>query len=160
MVIDHISRAALYFHLHPGIETALRYIQTTDFTQLENGKYELDGEQLFAIVQAYDTKDPDTEKLEAHKKFIDVQYVVSGQEKMGHALLSTQVPSREYQSDDDFMLFDETPDFFTVVTAGMFTIFYPSDLHMPCIIHERSTPVKKVVVKVSVDYVRDKRQSL
>lgn len=160
MVIDHISRAALYYQLHPGIETALRYIQTTDFAKLENGKYELDGEKVFAIVQEYETKDPAVEKLEAHKKYIDVQYVVSGQEKMGHALLKAQVPSREYQSEDDFMLFDEVPDFFLVVTEGMFTIFYPSDLHMPCILHQQSSPVKKVVVKVGVDYIRDKRQSL
>ena len=160
MVIDHISRAAIYYHLHPGIEIALRYIQTTDFSKLENGKYEIEGEQVFAIVQSYDTKDPSTEKLEAHKKYIDVQYVVSGQEKMGHALLKAQVPSREYQPDDDFMLFDEAPDFFSLVTEGMFTIFYPSDLHMPCILHQQSTLVKKVVVKVSVDFIRDKWQSL
>lgn len=160
MVIDHISRAAIYYQLHPGIEIALRYIQATDFTQLETGKYELEGEQLFAIVQEYDTKDPSTEKLEAHKKYIDVQYVVSGQEKMGHALLKAQVPFREYKSDDDFMLFDEAPDFFSLVTEGMFTIFYPSDLHMPCILHQRSALVKKVVVKVGVDFIRDKRQSL
>ncbi len=160
MIIDHISRAAQYYHLLPGIEIALRYIQTTDFAKLENGKYELDGEQIFAIVQAYETKDPATEKLEAHKKFIDVQYVVNGQEKMGHALLKAQIPSREYQSEDDFMLFDEAPDFFSVITEGMFTIFYPTDLHMPCILHQASSQVKKVVVKVSVDYIRDNRQSL
>ena len=160
MVIDHISRAAIYYQLHPGIEMALRYIQTTDFSKLDNGKYEIAGEQIFAIVQSYDTKDPSTEKLEAHKKYIDVQYVVSGQERMGHALFKAQVPSREYQSDDDFMLFDEAPDFFSLVTEGMFTIFYPSDLHMPCIHHEQSALVKKVVIKVSADFIRDKRQSL
>lgn len=160
MVIDHISRAAIYYPLHPGIEMALRYIQTTDFSKLENGKYEIAGEQVFAIVQSYDTKDPSTEKLEAHKKYIDVQYVVSAQEKMGHALLKAQVPSREYQPDDDFMLFYEAPDFFSLVTEGMFTIFYPSDLHMPCILHQQSTLVKKVVVKVGVDFIRDKWQSL
>lgn len=160
MVIDHISRAAIYYQLHPGIEMALRYIQTTDFSKLDNGKYEIAGEQVFAIVQSYDTKEPSTEKLEAHKKYIDVQYVVSGQEKMGHALFKAQVPSREYQSDDDFMLFDEAPDFFSLVTEGMFTIFYPSDLHMPCILHEQSALVKKVVIKVSADFIRDKRQSL
>ena len=160
MVIDHISRAATYYHLHPGIEIALRYIQSTDFTKLENGKYELAGEHVFAIVQEYDTKDPSNEKLEAHKKYIDVQYVVSGQEKMGHALLKAQVPSREYQTDDDFMLFDESPDFFSLITEGMFTIFYPSDLHMPCILHQQSSSVKKVVVKVGVDFIGDKLRSL
>ena len=72
---------------------------------------------------------------------------------MGHALLKAQVPSREYQPEDDFMLFDEAPDFFSLVTEGMFTIFYPSDLHMPCILHQQSTLIKKVVVKVGVDFI-------
>lgn len=150
MVIDHISRAALYYQLHSGIETALRYIQTTDFTKLENGKYEIDGEQVFAIVQEYDTKDAAIEKLESHKKFIDVQFVISGVEQMGHAFLKEQIPSRPYNPEDDFMLFDEYPDYFSVVTEGMFTIFYPTDLHMPCIQHKQSSHVRKVVVKVAV----------
>lgn len=160
MIIDHLNQAQHYYTLNPGIELALRYLQTTDFTKLENGKYELDGDNLLAIVQEYDTKDPATEKLESHKKYIDVQYVVSGREKMGHALLQAQVPSRLYNPEDDFMLFDEAPDFFSLITEGMFTIFYPTDLHMPCILHQQSSHVRKVVMKVSVDYIRDTRQSL
>ena len=160
MVIDHIHQAALYYRLHPGIETALRYIQSTDFTKVNNGTYEINGHQLFAIVQEYDTKDSSTEKLEAHKKYIDVQFMIHGQERMGHTLLNNQIPTRDYQSEDDFMLFDEAPDFFSVVTEGMFTIFYPTDLHMPCILHQASSHVRKVVVKVGIDYVRDNRQSL
>ncbi len=160
MVIDHIHQAALYYKLHPGIERALRYLQTTDLTKVDNGKYEIDGDQLFAIVQEYDTKDSSTEKLESHKKYIDVQFMIHGQEKMGHAILNKQIPTRDYQAEDDFILFDETPDFFSVATEGMFTIFFPSDLHMPCIFHQESSHVKKVVVKVSVDYIRDNRQSL
>lgn len=160
MVIDHLQQAESYYALNPGIEIALRYLQTTDFTKLENGKYELDGDNLFAIIQEYDTKDPFAEKLESHKKYIDVQYVFSGIEKMGHAVLKNQVPSRAYNADDDYMLFDETPDFFSLVSEGMFTIFYPTDLHMPCICNEQSIHVKKVVVKLSVNYIRDTRQSL
>lgn len=160
MVIDHIHQAALYYKLHPGIEAALRYIQATDFTKVDNGTYPIDGDQLFAIVQEYDTKDPSSEKLEAHKKYIDVQFMIHGQEQMGHALLNKQVPTRDYRTEDDFMLFDEAPDFFSVVTEGMFTIFFPTDLHMPCILHQQSSHVKKVVVKVSIDYIRDNQQSL
>lgn len=160
MVIDHVHQAALYYKLHPGIEAALRYIQATDFTKVDNGTYPIDGDQLFAIVQEYDTKDPSSEKLEAHKKYIDVQFMIHGQEQMGHALLNKQVTTRDYRTEDDFMLFDEAPDFFSVVTEGMFTIFFPPDLHMPCILHQRSSHVKKVVVKVSIDYIRDNQQSL
>ena len=153
MVIDHLTNAAQYYALGNGIEKALRFLQETDLQTLANGKITIIDEQLFAIVQEYETKDPQFEKLESHKKYIDVQYIVKGSEKMGHALLRTQTPSRIYQPEDDYMLFDESPDFFSVVQEGMFTIFYPTDLHMPCIQYFEASPVKKIVVKVSTDLV-------
>ncbi|MFN3667553.1 MAG: YhcH/YjgK/YiaL family protein, partial [Sediminibacterium sp.] len=101
MVIDQLSNAARYYGLGTLIEKALLFLQHTDLNTLENGKHELEGDALFAIVQEYDTKDPAQEKLESHKKYIDVQFVVSGTEKMGHALLKKQTPSRAYNPEDD-----------------------------------------------------------
>lgn len=151
MVIDHLHNAGKYYGLGNGIEKALRFLQEHDLLSLENGKHTIIEDKIFAIVQEYETKDPALEKLESHKKFIDVQYVVKGKEKMGHALLQTQTPSRLYNPEDDYMLFDESPDFFSVVTEGMFTIFFPDDLHMPCIQHGDTGQVKKIVLKVAVD---------
>ncbi len=150
MVIDYLENASKYYSLGEGIEKALRFLLDTDTHTLENGKYVMNGEQLFAIVQEYYTKDPNQEKLESHKKYIDVQYVVSGEERMGHAFLQKQIPSRPYNPEDDYMLFDEAPDFFTVVKQGMFTIFFPEDLHMPCIQNGSSVHVKKIVCKIAV----------
>lgn len=150
MVIDYLQNAAQYYGLGIGIENALRFLQDNNLDLLENGKHQLDGDNLLAIVQEYQTKDPAQEKLESHRKYIDVQYVVKGTEKMGHALLQTQAPSRLYNPEDDYMLFDESPDFFSVVTEGMFTIFFPNDLHMPCIKHGATAQVKKIVFKVAV----------
>nr|WP_294992199.1 YhcH/YjgK/YiaL family protein [uncultured Sediminibacterium sp.] len=151
MVIDQLSNAARYYGLGTLIEKALLFLQHTDLNTLENGKHELEGDALFAIVQEYDTKDPAQEKLESHKKYIDVQFVVSGTEKMGHALLKKQTPSRAYNPEDDYMLFDETPDFFSIVNEGMFTIFFPTDLHMPWIRNGSSSHVKKIVIKALAD---------
>ncbi len=153
MVIDQLQNADQYYSLGDGIKTALRFLQEHDLLSLENGKHSIVGDQIFAIVQEYETKDPAHEKLESHRKFIDVQYMVRGEERMGHALLQTQIPSRIYSSDDDYMLFDDVPDFFSLVKEGMFTIFHPTDLHMPCIQHKNPSWVKKIVIKVSVDLV-------
>lgn len=150
MVIDHLQNAAKYYSLSNGIEKALRFLQETDLLALENGKHIIMEDQVFAIVQEYETKDLTQEKLESHRKFIDVQFVVKGEEKMGHALLQTQIPSRAYNPDDDYMLFDEAPDFFSVIKEGMFTVFFPHDLHMPCIQHGSATQVKKIVFKIAV----------
>lgn len=151
MIIDQLSNAKSYYHLGEKIKRALQFLEETNLASLENGKEIIDGENIFAMIQEYETKDPANEKLESHRKYIDVQYVVKGEEKMGHALLKEQAPSRLYNPEDDYMLFDESPDFFSVIKEGMFTIFYPTDLHMPCIQHHQSSLVKKIVIKVSVD---------
>ncbi|MFZ6025201.1 MAG: YhcH/YjgK/YiaL family protein [Bacteroidota bacterium] len=152
MVIDHLQNAAQYYGLGNGIEKALRFLQENDLLSLENGKHTIVEDRVFAIVQEYETKDPAQEKLESHRRFIDVQYVVKGEERMGHALLQTQIPSRAYNPDDDYMLFDEAPDFFSVIKEGMFTIFFPNDLHMPCIQHGTAVQVKKIVFKIAVGF--------
>ena len=148
MIIDNLDNAAYYNSLGENIAKALSYLKSTDFTQLETGKYEIEGDEIFALVSEYQTKHARDEKLEAHKKYIDVQYIVSGAELMGCSTFTGQQPSKEYDESRDFMLYDEQPDFFVKVTAGMFTIFYPTDLHMPSIEVGEPSAIKKVVMKV------------
>ena len=124
---------------------------TGNLNEIEPGKYLIDGDKLFAIVQEYDTLDPAMEKMESHRKYIDVQYMIQGEELVGHALLAGQEVCKEYNDAEDFMLYTAYPDFFTRMSAGTFVIFFPSDLHMPCIKTEDVGRVKKVVVKVAVD---------
>lgn len=88
--------------------------------------------------------------MEAHKKHIDVQYMISGEELVGHALFSGQTPSKEYSEEEDYILFGELPSFFTRMAEGTFMIFFPTDLHMPCIKVNESKKVKKAVVKVRI----------
>ena len=150
MIIDTLENAACYKALGQGIAQALHYLQTTDLKNIASGKYEIDGENLFAIVQEYETLNSANEQMEAHKKYIDVQYMVNGAELVGHAILNNQTPSKAYDDAADFMLFGEAPSFFSKFKAGMFMIFFPSDLHKPCIKINEPASVKKVVVKVKV----------
>lgn len=150
MVIDHLEQADKYKALHPGIANALTYLMKTDFTQMPLGRYEIDGENLTAIVNEYATVDAATEQMEAHRKYIDVQYIVSGTEQMGIAAFRTQTISKEYDAEKDYLLVADAPDYFIRVTPGMFTIFFPTDLHMPNLIDKASTTVRKVVMKVAV----------
>jgi YhcH/YjgK/YiaL family protein len=150
MVVDHIAQADKYKALHPGITKALDYLRNTDFTQMELGRYEIDGENLVAIVNEYATVDAATEQMEAHRKYIDVQYIVSGTEQMGIAAFQHQTISKAYNAEKDYLLVADAPDYFIRVTPGMFTIFFPTDLHMPNLIDQASTTVRKVVMKVAV----------
>lgn len=150
MILDTLANAQRYFFLGPKFEKAFLYLQQTDFSTLEKGKYEIDGKDIFFMVNEYDTIDAAGEQMEAHKKYIDIQYMVTGEELVGHDYLKAQTPSKAYDEEKDFMLFGEKPAFFTKLSAGNFGVFFPTDLHMPNLKVEASVPVKKIVVKVSV----------
>lgn len=151
MIIDTLKNADRYYGLGPKFVKAFEYLRQTDFSQVEKGKYEIDGTSIFAIVNEYDTIPTEGEQMESHKKYIDVQYIVSGEELIGHDFLHQQTPSKAYDEAADFMLFGETPAFFSKLEQGMFAIFFPTDLHMPNIKVKDPVQVKKVVMKISVE---------
>ena len=149
MILDTLQNAHLYYGLGDRFITAFEYLKTTDFEKVEKGKYEI-GDDIFAIVNEYDTVDTAEELMESHKKYIDVQYIVKGAELVGHDFLQDKTPSRAYDEAADFMLFSETPVFFSRLDQGNFAVFFPSDLHMPNIKIDKPLAVKKVVIKIKV----------
>ena len=92
MIIDKIENSELYKSLHPRFDKAFEFIYKTDFSQLADGKYEIENDDIFAMVQEYNTKDKTEAKLEAHQKYIDIQYIHSGVELIGVAAFKDQVP--------------------------------------------------------------------
>jgi YhcH/YjgK/YiaL family protein len=150
MIIDLLSNAPLYYNQGPLFKKAFEYLAQTDFSKVEKGKYELDGKDLFAIVNEYDSVSADNEQMESHKRYIDIQYIVAGAERIGHDFLKAQTPSKPYDDEKDFMLWGEKPSFFSILQQGMFAIFFPHDLHMPNIMIDKAAYVKKVVIKVAV----------
>ena len=149
MVRDELKNAHLYEGLGAGIASALRYLRETDLLALKPGKYEIRGKDLIAIVEEYPSKPLEKCFWEAHRKYIDVQHVVSGAERMGYANLAALIVRRPYDADKDLLVLDGQGDFFTVRT-GMFTVFTPQDAHMPCLVAGEPAQVRKVVVKVAV----------
>jgi len=148
MVIDKIENYKLYEGLGERIAKGLKYIKDTDLLQTESGTYKIDGDNIFAMVQEYDTKELCDAKLEGHFKYIDIQYVIRGVERMGVTPMRDQALISKNDEDDYAFYEGDAPLF--VVEAGMFAIFFPGDLHMPCIKVNEISNVKKVVVKVRV----------
>lgn len=151
MILDKIENANLYKGIHPGIKKALNYIENADFKDLPMGKHEIEGNDLFVIFKEYDTKPVDGKLLEAHREYIDVQYIVEGAEQMGVTMHTGQVPKKQYDAVDDYMLFDERYDIITV-NKGMFAIFFPDDIHMPDITTGEPSNVKKAIFKVRIQH--------
>jgi YhcH/YjgK/YiaL family protein len=149
MIIDKLSNSHLYCGLGERINSAFEYLKNTDFSKIEPGKYEIDGDDIFAILAEYNTKDENEGKPEAHKKYIDVQFVAKGKELMCYAPLVNQKVIDEYNEQNDITFFCAEKSF-TLVEEGMFAVFFPTDIHLPGIKVDEKSFVKKVVVKVKV----------
>lgn len=150
MIKDTLQNRLLYHGVHAGISTALEYLATTDFTDIAPGRYPVDGDRIYASVESYNTRLLETSSWEAHRSYIDVQYIIAGTEIMGCAPLDSLEVTVPYDTVKDAMRLAGDGDFLTV-PAGTFAVFFPHDAHMPCLAVEAPAPVRKVVVKVSVN---------
>ena len=150
MILDSLDRAATYSGLGDRIALALTFLQENDCTKLPAGKMPIDGDNVYALVQDYQSKPRSEGVWEAHRRHIDVQFVAVGMEEMGYAPLASLTTRTAYDETKDFELFDG-PGNFVTVPAGHFTIFFPQDGHIPGLAAEgQPSPVRKVVVKVKL----------
>tara|TARA_R110002012_G_scaffold318604_1_gene537344 strand:- start:40175 stop:40624 length:450 start_codon:yes stop_codon:yes gene_type:complete len=147
MIIDKIENAKLYVNIHKRVAEGLAYLQNLDINSLTLGKQVIDGDLLYAITSEFRTKPKESVILEAHKKYLDIHYVLEGSEQIGVATLYNQKIHKEYSHEDDYMLFEGPTDIIKL-KKGMFAIFFPDDLHMPGIHTENAENVKKIVIKV------------
>ena len=147
MIIDSIDNCMNYENLGIKISLALNHISAVNFDSKEPGRYDIDGDNIFVNVNDYHTKNSDECKFEAHRKYIDVQYIAKGTEWIGYAPLAGQTVISEYNDERDVLFFEGEPSF-VKLDKGMFAIFFPQDLHMPGT--GDGDFVRKVVVKVRI----------
>ena len=149
MILDTVENYQLYNSINERIAKGFDFLRTTDLDSLPSGKHDIEGDTIFALVQEYQTKPLEDCKLESHKKYIDIQYVIRGEEMMG---VTTQNNQKiiEVNEEKDYTFYEGTTSL-VLVSKGMFTIFFPDDLHQPCVQTESAAEVKKVVIKVMIE---------
>ena len=151
MIADTLKSNYLYESISPRIKASLEYIAKTDFSKMESGKYELDGSNIYALVQTYDSIPKEQGKWECHQKYIDIQYIVEGVEQIGVNSLEQMKISAEYNPEKDVAFLSGDGDYITF-SEGSYGIFFPEDAHQPKIAPKNvSGKVKKVVVKIKID---------
>ncbi|MDO4344434.1 MAG: YhcH/YjgK/YiaL family protein [Eubacteriales bacterium] len=134
-----------------AIETALKFLKSHDFTSMEPGRYEIQGDDIFANLMDAQTKPLEETKPEAHKEYIDVQFVVSGTEKLGFAPDTGSCPPCDHPEGEDIWFYEGLEnESFVISTPGCFSIFFPEDIHRPCVCQTKPEAIRKVVVKVRV----------
>ncbi len=145
----NIRTFAIEYHKNPKRwKQTFSFLKETDLKNLPEGKHELDGEKLFIAVSEYNSKEKADTKYEAHKKYIDIQYLISGEEQMGLTTLDKVKISEPYNAEKDLAFYSFEGGIYQKATSGNFFIFFPEDVHRPCIKTKESTPVKKLVVKL------------
>ena len=149
MIKDRITNASLYSNLSKNLEKGFLWLTDTDLKNLPDGRYDIFGEQVYASVQTYETKED--AKYESHRKYIDIQYMIDGCERIGVTDLSNCSTCIEYDSDRDLEFYDiNVEEEYLELNKGEFLVLYPHDAHKPSISKTQKTRVKKVVVKVAL----------
>mgnify|MGYP001026687321 CR=1 FL=1 len=148
MLIDNLQNADRYLPLHSGFVGAFAFLRRKDLDQLPNGQHEIDGERLYAIVSRDRGRGREQSLLESHRRYIDIQFVVSGEECIGWLRISDcKRVSSPYDADNDLEFFFDRPATWLAVSPGNFAVFYPEDGHAPL---AAQGPIHKVVVKVAL----------
>jgi len=149
MILDKIENASLYSSISKNLKAGFDFLQNTDLQNLAPGKYEITGNEVFALVSEYESKEHADCRLEAHRDYADIQLIVSGRELIGFAQLKNQTVTSEYNPDKDIIFFsgDTTQ---LILEAGTFAVFYPQDVHRPCMQLNGPEKVKKVVIKLKI----------
>jgi biofilm protein TabA len=133
-------------------DKAFAFLRDTDLENLAPGKYVLDEDHVYASVSEAATKNFEDTKWEAHRQYIDIQYVISGAESMGVAPLTGSTELEPFDPIKDLGFYNVLEDecIYYPAAPGTFFIFFPHDAHRPCIRTEGTDWDKKVVIKVKV----------
>jgi YhcH/YjgK/YiaL family protein len=151
MIFDTIENRKLYTSISQRINDALDYLSVTDFSTLEPGRFEIDNDNLFALVQEYDSIPEEQGKWECHRRYIDIQFVVKGIEMMGFRSINGMKTITEYNPEKDIAFLSGDGNYVRVAKDS-FCIFFPEDAHKPKLAPDNMTgKVKKVVIKIKVD---------
>ena len=149
MIIDKLENRNHYFGINPNITKALEYITETDFRNIATCTQEIDEDRIYAVVSDYFTKQRTESYPEAHRIYVDVQFVVDGSELFGYAPAEEQKLQKEYVKENDYELFDAEMSY-NRLDAGMFAIVFQNEIHQPGIMIDKPAAVRKVVVKVKL----------
>jgi biofilm protein TabA len=147
--IDEVQFAKQYHLNQAAWDKAFAYLKNTDLKALANGRHVIDGNNVYAIVTEAPTKDYDKTAFESHRKYIDLQYVITGEENMAKAPLASVTVNKPYDEAADIAYYTGEGKIYTV-PRGTFMLFFPTEAHRPNITPGGNKVVKKVVIKVNV----------
>ncbi len=152
MIVCKLSELPIQAAPRPGLLKAVAFLEGLQGKALEDGRVAIDEDRVYALVQSYQSRDNPEIVFEGHRRYIDIQCVLAGQEVLGWAPMEAATVTREYSSERDMWLGTVPKEFMTPVllTAGHVAVLFPTDAHAPGRAAGAPSPVKKIVVKVAI----------
>jgi len=148
MIKDTISNSKVYLGIHPGIDKALESIAKEEYLQWNTGRHDIRKDEIFCLIQEYQTRDEG--RIEAHDKYIDIQVVIDGNERINYAERSALQADGDFDTDSDVGFFVEEGDP-VFLKKGDFAVFFPGDGHAPGMrAGEKPVQVRKAVYKIHI----------
>lgn len=148
MIIDKIENCA-HYHFGPVWKSAFEFLNTLTL-ESEDKRYNIDGDNIFALVMSYKTFSPENALFESHRDYVDIQTVITECEGFECAFTDELTTQKPYEKASDIEFYKrETPGHTRVnIYPGTFIMLFPHDAHMPGLIIDEEKIVKKVVVKI------------
>lgn len=148
MIIDYIGNSQKYLHLHPLFKKGFDFLNVKNLDSLANGKHEIEAENLFVIVSRNGNSTTENPKLEVHRKYLDVHFIVKGTEIIGWKFLNDcKEAIGEFNIKDDYQLFEDKEFNSFRMCENQFMIVYPNDAHSPLLETEN---LFKLVLKIKI----------
>lgn len=151
MILDTLAESARYAGLHPGFARAFTFLRETDVASLATGRHPIEGDRIYVSIDHKDGRSREGARLEAHRRYIDIQVTIDGDEEIGWMPLAASGPASGagYEENRDIAFFERRPATWLAVPPGTFAIFFPQDAHAP--LAGRGL-LKKAIVKIAVDF--------
>ena len=131
------------------LRRAFEFLESASVQDKAPGRYELDGDRMYATIVQDKTRDPATAQFEAHRKYIDLHYLVRGREMIGSAPSASLREMKPYTPETEAALYERPQKYQRLILKpGEFAVFFPGQAHMPGCFTDKSEEIRKVVVKV------------
>ena len=151
MIYDRLSNCEQYFILGDKFKKAFDFLKNTDLKNLDDASYQIAGKEIYVNIQSLKTKPVEEKKWEVHRKYIDIQYVISGKEKMGYGILEDfKEVIVNYNDENDVEFLNGDKFNFVNVNEGDFVVFYDNDVHAPMLAYDAPQEIKKAIVKILI----------
>lgn len=152
MIVDRIENLKLYYPVLEGLKEASEFVEKFYKEPLADGRYDIvDGDKIFASAATYMTKSREGAQFESHRKYVDLQAVISGTEIISWAPVEgLKTESESFSTGGDIAFYTGETVMDARLPAGYFALLFPDDAHMPCILDKESSEVTKVVVKIAL----------